>query len=249
MQNNFWTHSSAPGIPTVYSLSSSRAVQTLWALEELVANGKLEKYNVKTYKRKMGSAPPEMKEGFRLGMSPTLTVAPASAPEEPPTTFVESRLINNFLADHYSDGIWVPAAKEDKARDEYFQEFAGSTFQMRASMVLTMDIIPQPVPWPFKIIPMAFFLPVANVMKKGLVGPFELMEDSLSDEKPWFSGPAMGLADFCMIFPMDICVARGYFDAMKYPNIAKWHETVLALPTYKSAVSKMGSYNMKTLDF
>ncbi|KAF3926116.1 hypothetical protein ABW21_db0204153 [Orbilia brochopaga] len=236
MQNNFWTHASAPGTPTVYSLTSSRSIQTLWALEELVANGKLETYNVKTYKRKMGSAPPEMKEGFRLGLSP-------------PSLWHQLPHRTTHLRHYYSDGIWNPVTKEDQARDEYFQEFGGSTLHVRASMVLTMDIVPQAVPWPFKILPMAFFLPVANVMKKGLVGPFELMEDSLSDEKPWFSGPAMGLADFCMIFPIDICVARGYFDAKKYPKIAKWHETVLALPTYKAAVGKTGSYNLKTLDF
>ncbi|KAJ6263873.1 hypothetical protein Dda_0010 [Drechslerella dactyloides] len=248
MQHNFWPHPSRPGIPTVYSLTSSSAIRTLWALEELVANGKLEQYNVKTYKRQMGSAPPELKEGFRLGMSPALSVAPATAPDEPPTTLVESRLINQFLADHYSDGIWNPTTKEDQARDVYFQEFANSTLQTRAGMVLTMDIIPQPVPWPFKILAMAIFRPIANVLKKGLVGPLELMEDSLSEENPWFSGPAMGLADFCMVFSVDICVARGYLDAKKYPKITQWHKTVLDLPTYKSAISKMGSYNLNSFD-
>ncbi|EWC47696.1 hypothetical protein DRE_02896 [Drechslerella stenobrocha 248] len=248
MQNNFWPHSSRPGIPTLYSLTSSASIKTLWALEELVAAGKLETYHVKIYKRHWGTAPAELTEGFRLGNSPILTVSPASALDEPATVFVESRLINQFLAEHYSDGIWEQPTKEDTARDTYFQEFAGSTFQSRTGLTVSLDIIPQPIPWPFKLIFMAIFYPLARIHKKNLVRIFELMEDSLSDDKPWFAGPTLGLADFCMIFAMDTSVQRKYFDPKLYPKVAKWHKSILELPTYKAAITKTVSYNLKTMD-
>ncbi|KAK6542252.1 hypothetical protein TWF694_006215 [Orbilia ellipsospora] len=249
MQHNFWRHPSPPGIPTIYCLSSSGAIRTVWLLEDLVANGKLEKYNLKNYKRgKNAKAPPEMKEGFRLGRSPTLTVSPASAPDEPPTPFVESRLINQFLADHYSEGLWKQETPEYEARSAFFQEFSGTTLSTLTSLTLAMDLVPQATPWPFKVITMAIFYPIVKIMKQGLADPLQFMEDSLSDELPWFSGPKLGLADFHIIFAFDTCVQRGYFDSIKYPKLAKWHNTVLQLPSYQAAVGKMGGYNMKTFD-
>ncbi|KAF3922325.1 hypothetical protein ABW20_dc0110364 [Dactylellina cionopaga] len=248
MPNNYWNHSSPPGIPTLYSLTSSASIRTLWALEELIANGKLEKYNLKACKRgKLARAPAEMKDGFRFAKSPTLTVSPASAPEDPPTPFVESRLVNQFLADFYSDGIWDQPTPEDRARCVFFQEYT-VTLSTHTNLTTTMELVPYFIPWPFKLFFMAIFYPLAKEIKKGLIEPFDLMEDSLSEEKPWFSGPKLGLADFLTIFPMDVCVQRGYFDATKYPNIAKWHNNVLQLQTYQTAIKKMGSYNFNTYE-
>ncbi|KAF3932373.1 hypothetical protein ABW19_dt0202010 [Dactylella cylindrospora] len=249
MRNNYWKYpSSKPGIPTIWCINSSAAIRVLWALEELIEHGKLEKYNVKAFKRKMGRAPEEMKEGFRLGKSPILTVSPASAPDDPPTPFVESRLILHFLAEHYSDGIWEQPTPEDRARNTFFEDFACVTLQNVANMTLGMDIVPQAAPWPIKPIFMLFFLPMAWVMRQGFPVNFELMEDSLTDEKPWFSGTKLGLADFCMVFPMDIAAERGYFDASKYPKISEWHKTIRGFPSYKKAVAQCGSYNLKRFD-
>ncbi|EPS39618.1 hypothetical protein H072_6581 [Dactylellina haptotyla CBS 200.50] len=248
-QHNYWPHSSPPGIPTVYCLSSSGAIRTLWALEELVANGKLNNYILKNYKRgKHAKAPEEMREGFRLGRSPILSVSPASAPKQPPIPFVESRLINQFLAIHYSNGLWDQPTPEDEARNVFFQEFSGTTFSTLTSLVLTMDLVPQATPWPFKPLIMAIFYPIVNIMKRHLEEPLQFLEDSLSEAQPWFSGPKLGLADFHMIFTFDTCVARGYFDAAKYPKLARWYDNISKMPTYQAAVRKMGSYDMKTFD-
>ncbi|KAK6342274.1 hypothetical protein TWF730_001750 [Orbilia blumenaviensis] len=244
-QHNYWGHTSPPGIPTVYSLTDSGSIRVLWALEELVGQNALESYNLKAFERSNTTkkAPEAMKEGFRLGKAPILTVSPAATPDEPPTPFVEGRLILQFLADHYAKGIWDSLSPEDQARNIFFQEFAGTTISTLTSLTLTMDMIPEATPWPFKPLVKLLFVPLLSVFKETLVEPFKLLEDTLSDEKPWFGGSRLGLADFCMIFPLDTCVARRYFDAGKYPNIIRWHKTVHELPAYQRAVKKMGGYN------
>ncbi|KAK6495998.1 hypothetical protein TWF481_002027 [Arthrobotrys musiformis] len=244
-QHNYWGYTTGPGIPTVYSLTDSGSIRVLWALEELVGQNVLETYNLKSFERSKTTkaAPDAMKEGFRLGKSPILTVSPVNAPDEPPTPFVESRLVLQFLADHYANGLWDPITPQDQARDTFFQEFAGTTLSTLTSLTLTMDVIPEATPWPLKPLLKLLFVPLMSVFKGKLVGPFEFLEDALSDEKPWFGGSRLGLADFCMVFPLDTCVARKYFDAAKYPNVNKWHKTVHELPAYQRAVAKMGEYN------
>ncbi|KAK6522460.1 hypothetical protein TWF281_003021 [Arthrobotrys megalospora] len=244
-QHNYWGYDSAPGIPTVYSLTDSGSIRVLWALEDLVEKGLLESYNLKAFERSKttAKAPESMKEGFRLGTAPILTVSPASAPDEPPTPFVEGRLILQFLSDHYAKGLWDSPAPEDQARNVFFQEFAGTTVSTLTSLTLTMDLIPEATPWPLKPLVKLLFVPLMSVFKGKLVVPFKFLEDTLSEDKPWFGGAKLGLADFCMIFPLDTCVARRYFDAAKYPKVAQWHKTVHEMPTYQRAVKKMGEYN------
>ncbi|KAF3181698.1 hypothetical protein TWF751_008272 [Orbilia oligospora] len=245
LQHNYWGYKSPPGTPTVWSLTESGSIRVLWALEELVEQNILESYNLKAFERsKITHAAPEaMKEGFRLGKSPILTVSPANAPDEPPTSFVEGRLILQFLADHYAKGLWDPKAPQDQARDIFFQEFAGTTVSTLTSLTLTMDVIPEATPWPLRPLLKLLFVPLMSVFKGKLAGPFEFLEDTLSDEKPWFGGSKLGLADFCMIFPLDACVVRKYFDGTKYPKVNRWHKTVHELPAYQRAVKKMGEYN------
>lgn len=75
---------------------------------------------------------------------------------------------------------------------------------------------------------------------------YQYMEDALSDEKPWFGGKKRGLADFNMIFGMDMASQRGYFDGKKYPKVQGWLDRIHALPAYKRALEKGGKYNLKS---
>jgi glutathione S-transferase len=73
---------------------------------------------------------------------------------------------------------------------------------------------------------------------------FQIMEEGLSEEKWWFAGNRMGLADFNMSFGMDMASARGCFDGKKYPNVQTWLEKIHAREAYKKALEKGCGYDL-----
>ena len=90
---------------------------------------------------------------------------------------------------------------------------------------------------------------VAAHYKNDLVAPFELMEAALSDQSPWFARQKLGLADFCMSWPMDLASQRGYFEkncTRKWPIGIR---RVCERPAYKAALATGGSYNLVAFDF
>ena len=98
------------------------------------------------------------------------------------------------------------------------------------------------MPWFVRPLVRAFCNGVANVYKEMLVRPFKLMEDALSEERPWFAGERLGQADLLMSWPMDMAFQRGYFDVSLYPKVAEWLKRVHERPAYKRALEKGGSY-------
>lgn len=70
------------------------------------------------------------------------------------------------------------------------------------------------------------------------------MENALDEERPWFSGERIGLADFNMSFAMDMAVQRGYFDGERWPKVKRWHGSVVERPAYKRALEKGGVYDL-----
>ena len=56
------------------------------------------------------------------------------------------------------------------------------------------------------------------------------MENALSEERPWFAGEKVGLADFLLSFPMDMAEQRKYLDAGKYPRVVGWLKRVHERP-------------------
>jgi glutathione S-transferase len=232
--------------PTLHHLSSSASFRVLWALEELAANG--QQYNLKRYLRQQARAPEELKTIFPLGKAPILVVEPhASSPDEKPVVVAETRLILQYIADNYSDGIWNPSA-EDTIRNSYFEEFAGMTLLAKVESVLYFDVIPPFLPFIVRPFLGPFCNYVASLNKKELDGPFQLMENALSEEEPWFTGQKIGLADFLLSFPMDISEQRKYFDGKKYPKLAGWLQRVHERAAYKRALEKGGSYDLATFD-
>jgi glutathione S-transferase len=219
----------------------------LWALEELAAAHGLE-YEFKTYARKKGAAPEELKAIFPLGKSPVLTVDGPLASDTKYTiksgVVTESRLILQFISDNYAKGIWEPASAEEKNRDIFFQEFANSTLTMKVDFALIFDVIPPNLPFPIRQITRPIITTLVKYWIKDLQAPFQLMEDALSEDQPWFAGRRIGLADFNMSWGMDLAVTRGYFDAKKYPKVSKWHEKITQRPAYKSALEKGGPYDL-----
>jgi glutathione S-transferase len=83
-----------------------------------------------------------------------------------------------------------------------------------------------------------------NHFLKDLASNFELMEDQLSDNKTWFAGNKIGLADFNMLFGVGYVIAHKFLDTNKYSKIAKWHDTITGRPAYKRAMEKGRAYDL-----
>ncbi|KAH8691427.1 hypothetical protein BGW36DRAFT_52274 [Talaromyces proteolyticus] len=243
--------------PILHHLSSSQSMRVLWALEELAIQHGLE-YSVKYYKRQQGRAPAELKQIFPLGKSPILEIPGVevyrplkfvgSSGEIKKTLITESRLILQFLSDKYSSGEWLPN-DEDKDRDIFFQEFANSTLSVIIDRITYFQIIPAKSPWIAKPLLYLIFNPIASMFRKNVDEPFELMERALSDDKPWFSGKDLGLADLNMIWPIDSAHQKKYLDEKKYPKLAKWLTKIHERQAYQSALEKGGSYDLVGYDF
>ncbi|GAB7347737.1 hypothetical protein MBLNU459_g5289t1 [Dothideomycetes sp. NU459] len=227
---------------TLHHLNHSQSLRVLWALEELSPLP----YNLEKYERVQGRAPDSLKKVHHLGKSPVLTVEPVpGSAVERKVTVAESRLVINYIAANYSGGVWTPATAEDRFRDEYWAEFANSTLGSTAILALIFGMIPQQSPWIAKplmgVISKSAVAQIINELKR----PFELMEEALTADKPWFAGAKLGVADFNMSWPMDLCTQRGFFDAKKYPKIAEWVKRVHVRPAYQRAIEKGGAYDLK----
>jgi glutathione S-transferase len=233
-------------IPTLYNLSSSQALRVLWALEEVAGTNDKFKYNLKNVPRKNVQ---DLKATFPLGKSPILTLEPvngesATTYQFKPNTLTESRLILQFISDNYTNGTWVPKSEEDTRRDTFFQEFANATLLAKVDFALLFEVVTQPFPFGLRHLLGLLVSPIVNHFRGDQRDIYQLLEESLSDERPWFSGPQIGLADINMSFGMDMAAQRGYFEAKKYPKLAQWHETVQDRPAYKRALEKGGKYDL-----
>lgn len=243
------SNSSQTTIPTLYHLHSAQSLRVLWMLEEL-AEAKGIQYELKTFPRSTKGPHPEVIAVHPLGKMPIMTLKPVD-PAMPtpnlqltPGVLTETRLILQYVAENYSDGLWKPQNEEDTNRDVFFQEFANSTLATKAVLALVFDIIPRMLFFPFKQLLGLLVRPMVGHWCKDIDEIIQLMENSLSDAKPWFSGETMGVADFEMSWGVDICAQNGYIDAKRFPHVMKWHARVKARPAYQRALEKGGAYDL-----
>ncbi|EON65068.1 hypothetical protein W97_04303 [Coniosporium apollinis CBS 100218] len=223
-------------IPTVYNMSSSKAREVLWALEELADTGI--KYNVVNLLRRGADTYKVLKSQFPLGKSPIVTLEPVDGEPEVtyqilPNVLTEARLILQFISDHYTDGVLS-------------QKFANGSLVTKVDNVVTFEVIPTMLFFPLRQLTLLMVMPIRNHFTNDLRVIYQILEDALSEERPWFSGKKLGLADFNMVFPMDMAIGRGYIELENYPKLAKWHYTVINRPAYRRALEKGGPYNLST---
>lgn len=236
-------------IPTVYNLSSSKAISALWALEELADAGI--KYKVVNLPRRGADSYKVLKSQFPLGKSPTVTLEhiggePDVTYQIMPNVLTETRLILQFFSDHYTNGVWVPESEEDKRRDTFFQEFVHGSLITKVDSILLFDVIPKMLFFPMRYLTLLMVLPIRIHFMKDLTIIYQILDDALSEEKPWFSGKKLGLADLNTIFAMDMAVQREYIQLEKYPKLAKWYNTVQNRPAYKRALEAGEVYDCET---
>ncbi|KAI1296046.1 hypothetical protein F5Y03DRAFT_410350 [Xylaria venustula] len=236
-------------IPTLHHLDHSNSFRCLWALEELKQANGIE-YRLKCYERHQGQAPPELKKVFPLGKSPILTLEsttdqPVPTPQVFPGVLTEAQLILRFLSDEYGHGLW-DVASEDKDRDIFFQGFAVMTLAARVDFLVIIEIIIVVLPFGLRTLIGVMASPVLSHFKSQLQPVFQLLNDALSDEKPWFSGSKFGLADFNVSFGVDMASQRGYVDVRQFSRLHTWHDTIKSRPGYLAALEVGNGYDLKT---
>lgn len=234
-------------IPTIYNMSSSKAREVVWAIEELADAG-IEYKIVNLPRRERTKTMEVLKSHFPLGKSPTVKLENVDGSPEVtyqlfPNVLTEARLILQFFSDHYTNDEWIPDSPEDKSRDVFFQEFANSSLLAKIDGTVLFEVIPGLLYFPFKQLTLLMVLPIRMYFKNDINACCKIMEDALSEERPWFAGEKIGLADFNMSFPMDMAVHRKYIDLKEYPKLGKWYETVTSRPAYKRALEKGGPHD------
>jgi len=241
-------------IPTLHHLSSSQSFRVLFAFEELnEAHGV--QYQLEKYQRSAKRAPETLKGPFPLGKAPIITLEENGAPakeiyqlQQYPGILTESRLILQFMSDTWGNGMWEAQTETDKRQDVFMQEFSMSTLASKCNFAVTFESIPPQLPWGLRHVVSAMIRPVVNYWKADIRPVMELLEETLTEERPWFSGAKLGLADINMVWPIDVAWQRDYFDKEKYPKVAKWFTTIRSRPAWKRALEKGGSYNLVTFE-
>ncbi|KAF1813776.1 putative glutathione S-transferase [Eremomyces bilateralis CBS 781.70] len=231
-------------IPTLHHLTSSQSHRILFMLEELHEAHGLD-YHLHIYHRNNPTELSALRAVSPLGKSPVLTLdgpgAPSPFPQLPhhPALLAESRLILEWLHDTYGQGMYDPTNAADHRQDLFFREFAKATLAIKVLLTLAFEMTPAVA---------AVAGPVVAHWKKDLVPIYDLMEATLSEERPWFAGEQFGLADFNMIWGADVARARGYYDRERYPKVEGWYQRVVGRPAWKRAVEKGGAYNLVTFE-
>ncbi|KAH9886136.1 hypothetical protein F4778DRAFT_759121 [Xylariomycetidae sp. FL2044] len=88
--------------------------------------------------------------------------------------------------------------------------------------------------------------PFVSAFRAQLHTIFKLMDDSLSEQKPWFSGGKFGLADFNISWGVDMASQRGYLDLDEYSKLGDWNARAKARGGYQRALEKSNGYDLKT---
>ncbi|KAF1970214.1 hypothetical protein BU23DRAFT_217770 [Bimuria novae-zelandiae CBS 107.79] len=224
-------------IPTLHNLAHSQAHsqghRCLWMLEELQDTDPTDptfQFNLRNYPRQI----PYNKDllgVFRLGKAPIMTLkTPSGSPpalvQFQPGVLTESKLILEFINEEYASSRWTPATPEDQRRDRFYNELATATLSQKTDFTLLFEVLAQLALWPLSWVYRVLGLSMRMRFKADLLPVFQLLDDALSGEKPWFGGKDIGVSDFNMSWGMDVAVQRGYCDLKRYDKLRGWFERV-----------------------
>ena len=196
--------------PTIYGISGSRAMRSLWAIEEVG----IDYQHVPTHFFE-DSKTPEY-----LAINPNGRV-PALVDGD--LVLFESMAINLYLARTYGGGLY-PDNAPDEARACQWSVWGISEIEP-----LQMQIVVQ-----------KFFTPeekrdpaVIARAAKGLERPFQVLDDALAD-KPYLIGDAFSVADLNVAAVM-LILNMVQHDYSAFPNARRWADACYARPALARA--------------
>lgn len=93
-------------------------------------------------------------------------------------------------------------------------------------MLILVEMLSVLSPWPMNWLFGLLFAPIRKFFIRDLQPVFQMLEDGLSEEKPWFGGDKMGVSDFNMSWGMGVAVVRGYCDLDKFDKLKAWYKRI-----------------------
>lgn len=199
----------------LHHLNNSRSQRILWLLEELGLD-----YEIRHYQRDAVTnlAPPELKAIHPLGKSPVLEVDGQF--------IIESGAIVQYLCDTY--GRFQPAAgTPDALRHLQFLHFAEGSVMTPVLLQIYVGRLGEAG------------APLHPRIEEQLASHFSYLEDELRPSGH-FVGDELTGADIMLSFPAELAVQFGLGE--HYPKLARFVETIHALPTWQRALAKGGTY-------
>ena len=196
--------------PKLYGISGSRAIRSLWAIEEVGIEYEHVSVNF------MG----ESKKPEYLAVNPNGRIP---ALQDGAVTLFESMAINLYLAKTYGGNLYP----RNPANEALVWQW--SVWVMTEIEPAQMDIVVQ-----------KFFTPeekrnaaVLAAAEKTLTRPLQVLDDTLAN-KDWLVGDAFSIADLNVSGVM-LLLAMVKFDSSAYTNVNRWAEACYARPSLDRA--------------
>lgn len=196
--------------PILYGISGSRALRSIWAMEETGID----------YEHVPTNFRDDAKRAEYLAVNPNGRI-PALVDGD--LTLFESMAINLYLARTYGGGLY-PDNAADEARTWQWSVWAISEIEP-----LQMQIVIQKI-----------FTPKdkrdAGVIEragKGLERPLKVLDAALAG-RDWLLGDAFGIADLNVAAVMQLLQAVE-FDLSAFANVQRWSQACYARPAFQRA--------------
>ena len=196
--------------PKLYGISGSRAIRSLWAIEEVGVE----------YEHVSVNFMDESKTPEYLAVNPNGRIP---ALQDGDVTLFESMAINLYLAKTYGGDLY-PNNPADEAL-----VWQWSVWAMTEIEPPQMDIVIQ-----------KFFTPeekrnaaVLAAAEKTLARPLKVLDDTLAT-RDWLVGDAFSIADLNVSGVM-LLLSMVKFDCSAYANVTRWAEACYARPSLERA--------------
>ena len=196
--------------PKLYGISGSRAIRSLWAIEEVGVE----------YEHVSVNFMDESKTPEYLAVNPNGRIP---ALQDGDVTLFESMAINLYLAKTYGGDLY-PGNPADEAL-----VWQWSVWVMTEIEPPQMDIVVQ-----------KFFTPeekrnaaVLAAAEKTLARPLKVLDDTLA-KRDWLVGDAFSIADLNVSGVM-MLLSMVKFDSSAYANVTRWAEACYARPSLERA--------------
>jgi len=199
---------------TIFHLDNSRSERIVWLAEELGLA-----YEIKTYLRVQGLAPPEYREIHPLGRAPVI--------RDGDLTLMESGAICDYLTLTYGATTLAPApGSREYAWYLEWLHFAEGSAMSGALMELILQLSDAASP-------RAAHQHQRNAAMLTFV-------DSVLAERSYFAGDQFTTADIMMEFDFAFMERSLDLDRALYPNIGRWLDLVRQRPAYSRAMAVAG---------
>ncbi|TSE36164.1 glutathione S-transferase family protein [Tepidimonas charontis] len=223
----------------VHHLEHSRSQRVLWLLEELGVP-----YELRLYRRdpRTRLAPPELKAVHPLGKAPVITHGDVTVAE---SGAILEYLVETFPAatDGELAGLLPPVGSAAHRDNRFWLHFAEGSLMNWVVMQLVFVAIPrQRMPFFARPIARAICQQVLQrFVQPNIDSALALVEQTLSDGRPWLTGQRLALADIQMSFAIEAAFALGAADLPKrLPATAAWRQRYRSRPAYQRALAKGG---------